>query len=366
MRKFFKYSLFGTSILFGLLLALCKTIPNLNPYEQSFTGILGLAAPILALINVLFLLIWLLLRKFVFVLIPLFALILSWKIYSVTIALNFFPKQELTRSSNSFTVMSYNVRLLDLYKWSGKKDTREKMIRFMAAQKASVLCLQEFYTGNDSVGKNNIRDIAEQCGYAYFARCDINVNKRGSWGSIVFSHLPIVGSQNHDIDVYGSNLLQQVDLLFNQDTISIFNIHLKSNRFSNEEADMIVKSEEIGLDEQTGSKTKKIYEKLEKNASNRGLEAALVSKIIRSNKHKKIVCGDLNDIPSSYVYFKMREKMQDAFLEKGCGIGSTYHTRIPVLRIDYIFHTADLKTIGFKKIDSTYSDHYPLLVGFSL
>lgn len=366
MRKFFKYFLLGTSVLFGLLLALCRTIPNLNPYEQSFTGILGLAAPLLALVNVLFLLVWLVLRKFAFVCIPLAALLISWKIYAVTIALNLFNKQDFDASDRSFTVMSYNVRLLDLYKWSGKKDTREKIIRFLSEQHASVLCLQEFYNGNDSIGKNNLKDIAEQCGYAYYATCDINVNKRGSWGSVIFSHLPIIAKQNHDIDVFGSNLLQQVDILFQHDTISIFNIHLKSNRFSNEEADMIVKNEEIKLDEKTGQKTKNIYEKLEKNASNRGLEAALVAKIIRSNKHKTIVCGDLNDIPSSYVYFKMRDKLRDAYLENGCGIGSTFITKIPVLRIDYIFHSADLEAIGFKKMEKEFSDHYPLLANFRL
>ncbi len=364
MRKFVKYALLTCCILFAILLTICKSIPNLNPYEQSFTGILGLATPALALINILFLLTWLILRKFFFVLIPLFALIFSWKIYSVTIAGHLFKKQEFAKQSSSLSVMSYNVRLLDLYKWSGKKDTRDQMISFMASQNADVLCLQEFYTGNDSVGKNNIRDIARQCGYEYYATCDINVNKRGNWGSIVFSHLPIVQKQNHDIDVFGSNLLQQADIVFKGDTISIFNIHLKSNKFSNEEADLIVKNEEIGLNEKTSDKTKKIYEKLEKNASNRGLEAALVSKIILSNQRKTIVCGDLNDIPGSYVYFKLRGKMRDAFLENGVGIGSTFITRIPVLRIDYIFHTDNIQTLGFKKMKVKFSDHYPLLANF--
>ncbi|MBK6331277.1 MAG: endonuclease/exonuclease/phosphatase family protein [Bacteroidetes bacterium] len=366
MRKFIKYSFLFSSILFALLLAFCKTIPNLNPYEQSFAGILGLATPLLAIINVIFLITWLILRKYFILCIPLLALIFSWKVYSVTIGGHLFSSQHFEKTPNSFSLLSYNVRLLDLYNWSGQKNTRELMIQFFAKQNPTILCLQEFYTGNDSVGKNNIRDIANACHYEYWANCIINENKRGKWGCVIFSHLPIVKSQNHDIDVFGNNLLQQVDVLFQKETISIFNIHLKSNKFSAEEADLIVNGEQVNLSEQTTSKTKLIYQKLEKNAINRGLEAALVSKIITSSKNKKIVCGDLNDIPSSYTYFKMRNTLKDAFLDKGVGIGSTYINKFPVLRIDYIFHSKELYTLGFQKIKIQYSDHYPLLVHFGI
>lgn len=366
MRKFIKYSILFSCVLFALLLAFCKTIPNLNPYEQSFTGILGLAVPILTVANIIFLICWLLFRKYLFVLIPLFALIFSWRIYSVTVAGHFFKKQQFEKTMGTFTLMSYNVRLLDLYGWSGKKNTREQMIDFFAEQNPDILCLQEFYTGNDSVGKDNIRDIMLKCKYKYFATCNINENRRGKWGNIIFSHFPILHSQNHDIDVYGSNLLQQVDILHHRDTISLFNIHLKSNRFSAEESDLIVKNEEVKLDEATTNKTKEIYLKLEKNAINRGLEAALVSKIISANKHKSIVCGDLNDIPSSYTYFKIRNQLKDAFLENGFGFGSTFITRIPVLRIDYIFYTKTINILGFKRIKAKFSDHYPILVNIGL
>lgn len=366
MRKFIKYSLLIGSILFAVLLLFCRTIPNLNPYEQSFSGILGLAVPFLAIVNIGFLVWWLLFKKYYFTAIPFIALVFSWKIYSVTIARHLLKKQQFEKSDSSFTLMSYNVRLLDLYKWSGNPDTRNKMIDFFAEQNPTVLCLQEFYTGNDSVGKDNIKDIIERCHFKYYASCDINVNKRGRWGSVIFSHLPIVKKQNHDIDVFGSNMLQQVDLLFQKETISVYNIHLKSNRFTTEESDLIVKNEEVGLDEKTTDKTKRIYQKLEKNAVTRGLESALVSAIISKNTHKSIVCGDLNDIPSSYTYFKLRGAFKDVFLDNGFGIGSTLITKLPLLRIDYIFHSDQLTTLGYKKIKVPYSDHYPLLVNIGV
>ncbi len=366
MRKFIKYSLLIGSILFAVLLLFCRTIPNLNPYEQSFSGILGLAVPFLAIVNIGFLIWWLLFKKYFYAAIPLLALVFSWKIYSVTIAGHFYKKQIFEKNDSCFSLMSYNVRLLDLYKWSGDPSTRNKIIDFFAAQNPTVLCLQEFYTGNDSVGKDNIKDIIDKCHFEYYASCDINVNKRGRWGSIIFSHLPIISKQNHDIDVFGSNMLQQVDLLLSKDTISVFNIHLKSNKFTTEESDLIVKNEEVGLDEKTSDKTKRIYQKLEKNAVSRGLESTLVSKIISKNNKKSIICGDLNDIPSSYTYFKLRGAFKDAFLNSGFGIGSTLITKLPLLRIDYIFHSDQLKTLGYKKLKVAYSDHYPLLVNIGI
>ena len=47
--------------------------------------------------------------------------------------------------------------------------------------------------------------------------------------------------------------------------------------------------------------------------------------------------GDLNDVPNSYTYFKVRGVFKDAFLEKGYGIGRTFRSLSPTLRIDYIF-----------------------------
>lgn len=362
MRKLFKYGLFLGSLLFALLLLFCKAIPNINPYELSFVGILSFFVPVLVIVNILFLIVWLISRKYLLALIPFIALILSWNIYSSLFGLNFFQKHSFEKSINAISVMSYNVRLLNLYNWNRDKNTREKIISLFKKYNPTILCLQEFYNGNDSIGVNNISEIMKICDYKYFATCYINTNKRGNWGSIVFSHIPIVNTHNYDIDVYGNNLLQQVDFIFKNEKISIFNVHLKSNKFSSTETEAIVNSEKENLKMQSWN----IFRKLEKNAINRGLEAALVSNIISKTKNKTIVCGDFNDLPSSYVYFKMKQKLKDSFLEQGLGFGNTYISKIPLLRIDYILHSETIKGIGFKKIKVNYSDHYPLLVNLKI
>jgi endonuclease/exonuclease/phosphatase family metal-dependent hydrolase len=351
-------------VLFAAAMMACNLIPSVNPYEQSFVGILGFIAPVLCIINIGFIFFWLFSRKFLFILIPAFALFFSWKVFSVLVGGHFLEKQDTQKASNRFSVMTYNVRLLDLYHWSGKKETRQNLIQFIKEKNPSVLCLQEFYTGNDSVGYDNIGEISDSCDYEYHAVCNLNINKRGKWGSVIFSHLPIVEATNHDIDVHGSNMLQQANISLAGDTFSIFNIHLKSNKFSSNETDLVDKKVMPTLDDEVISQSKSIYAKLKKSSINRGLEADLVSNIISKNNYPSILCGDLNDIPSSYVYFKMRGKLHDSFLDKSYGLGATHAGSIPVLRIDYLFFNPQIHLYGFEKFDVTYSDHYPLMAYF--
>lgn len=347
-------------------MSVCRIIPNINPFEQSFIGILGFLTPVFAVINFAFIIFWLITRKFWFISIPIIAFILSWSVVSVTVGGHFFASNETKKTDSTFSVMSYNVRLLDLYNWSGNKTTRQKMLDFIKEKKSSVICLQEFYSGNDSVGINNIKAIQDSCDYPFYAECVINENKRGKWGSIIFSKLPIIKSINHDIDVAGSNLLQEAQLKFLKDTFTVFNTHLKSNKFSSQETDLVANGSTNSWDEKTKSETKSIYNKLEKSSINRGLESSLVSRIIKANKFPSIVCGDLNDIPSSYVYFKIRGNKKDAFLEKGIGLGATYNKFVPLLRIDYMFHDEEINLLGFEKITVPFSDHYPLFGNFSM
>lgn len=364
-RKLVKYGFLIVSITFAVVQACCRLIPSLNPFEFSIVGVMPYAVPILTVINLVFLVFWFITKKYYFMLIPGIAILISWNVLSVLIGGHPFASSEKTTAKQSFTVMSYNVRLLDLYNWSGKKDTRKNMLDFFKKQSPDILCLQEFYSGNDSVGKNNIKDIQAQ-GYPYVANCVMNENKRGTWGSVVFSKLPIVHRENHDIDVVGGNLLQEVGIRLGKDTFTVFNVHLKSNKFSSTESELVEKKEIPSWDDKTKAQTKSIYDKLEKSSVNRGLEAELIGDKIQRNKFPVIVCGDLNDIPGSYAYFKLRHNLRDLFLEKGFGFGATYNKIIPVLRIDYIFFDPSFEVFDYQKPEEAYSDHFPIVGRFGL
>lgn len=366
MRKFIKYSFLLLNLVFVVLLSITKLVPYHNPYEYNLLGLLGFITPVLVCINVGFVIFWLLSRKFLYTLFSITAIWLSWEIFSVCFATNYKAAQDMKTGEHRFSVLSYNVRLLDLYHWNKDKDSRRKMIDFLRSKNAGILCLQEFYTGNTPKAIDNIRAIREACGYPYVAECNMHVSRRGKWGSVIFSRYPIVHHENTPIDVQGNNLLQQVDIAFRDDTFSVYNVHLKSNRFNRDEAALVGKKEWPSWDDSTLEQSKSIFVKLQDNSVNRGLEADIIANTIQQHTRPAIVCGDFNDIPSSYVYFKIKDDRKDAFLEKGSGIGATFRHAVPLLRIDYVFHDTTFNLLGFEQAAVAFSDHEPLMANFAL
>ena len=87
---------------------------------------------------------------------------------------------------------------------------------------------------------------------------------------------------------------------------------------------------------------------------------------IEESQHPTIVCGDLNDVPNSYAYFKVKKDMKDAFLEKGLGVGRTYNSLAPMLRIDYILPDTSFTVQQFDMVDENLSDHAMLVTDLKL
>jgi endonuclease/exonuclease/phosphatase family metal-dependent hydrolase len=59
----------------------------------------------------------------------------------------------------------------------------------------------------------------------------------------------------------------------------------------------------------------------------------------------------------SYAYNQFDRILVDAFRNCSSGIGSTYVGKVPAGRIDYIFHTPNLKSSHFVIQKEAFSDH---------
>lgn len=80
-----------------------------------------------------------------------------------------------------------------------------------------------------------------------------------------------------------------------------------------------------------------------------------------------IVCGDMNDIPTSHVYRVIRgNDLYDAWVKTGLGYGYTYNRFGLRYRIDYIFYRGDLRALRAERIKGGSSDHYPMMVTFDI
>lgn len=73
--------------------------------------------------------------------------------------------------------------------------------------------------------------------------------------------------------------------------------------------------------------------------------------------------GDMNAVPESAVIKKVLGfGLRDAWTECGQGDGFTFPAAKPVRRIDYLFLTGALRCTDARVIETTISDHRPLLV----
>ncbi|WP_420571062.1 endonuclease/exonuclease/phosphatase family protein [Kordia sp.] len=72
---------------------------------------------------------------------------------------------------------------------------------------------------------------------------------------------------------------------------------------------------------------------------------------------KTIILGDFNT-PFESIFFKnFKKKYQHAFTEKGNGFRETWFWNIPLLSLDHIWVSQDLKILNVEKIANSKSDH---------
>ncbi len=72
------------------------------------------------------------------------------------------------------------------------------------------------------------------------------------------------------------------------------------------------------------------------------------------------MCGDINDTPNSYAYYRLTKNHRDAFLELGSGAGFTYLANRIWVRIDYLLYKGDMSAQYINVIGKRSSDHYPI------
>jgi endonuclease/exonuclease/phosphatase family metal-dependent hydrolase len=364
IRLYAKRMLWIGNILVAVLLLCTKLIPYINPSTAWPIGLLGLATPFIAGANIVFIVIWLLFKKWKNASLSIIAIILSWNIFSVGIGGNIAANKRTIGDNSAFSVMSYNVRLLNYYNWNTDKNTRQNMLQFFKQQNASVLCLQEFFSGEDDA-VDNVKAITESCGYAYTAINKQYITKRGFFGDIIFSKYPISKQETVLFDNATNYQYQYADILIAKQTYRVFNLHLQSIKLSTTDLELVDKNANEQNAIEQYQQTKDIIKKLRTSFAKRGLQAATLHNAIAQSPLPAIVCGDMNDIPSSYTYFSIRGKLHDAFLDKGFGLGRTYNTISPVLRIDNLFYDAQqIQLYSYTKHIIPYSDHYPIIAVF--
>ena len=358
------FYLFNVCVLVVLLLACmsCYVSPSVA-WPLSF---LGLGFPLIIVFLLVFVVLWAVWRRRIFW-VNLVALLLCFPFIRTVFAFHFSPAEE-----KGVKLMSYNVRNFDLYNWSGNKKTRAKIMGLIRKENPDIICFQEFYTDNDEF--YNVEYLCDSLGYKYhylhatYDKWYKNTSQMKwyhlQWGLAVFSRYEIIDTGVIHFDEKGGNQSIFADLSVKGKTLRIYNNHLQSIHLGYDDYDTI---EELSENQNTQwYRVRNILRKMKHAFAKRADQARLVHDHVSKYQGQKIVCGDFNDSPVSYTYQTISSGLNDAFIKQGKGFGQSFDTKIGFFRIDFILPDPTIQINSYHSIHRAYSDHFPVLITFSL
>ena len=356
MRKILYKILLAVNVAFAFSLLIAYLAVLISPDDFALPAFFGLAYPYLLLINIIFVIIWAMLLRFE-ALISVVVIVIGFNHISNYI--------QFTRPSgnktNTFKVLSYNVRLFNYFENNHGVTSEKKVIEFIKAQKPDIICLQEFYVSGYPAVEEKF--IIEALGGKYYSHMKLSGSgKNRYYGIITLSRFPIV-TKGEIIHPGSSSLSIYTDVLIQKDTFRIYNNHLQSFRLKRMERSFI---DELTAsdDKETMKEVKGLSVSLKKGFVKRALQAEIVKAQINKSPFPVMVVGDFNDTPVSYAYRKIRSGLYDSFVNSGYGAGFTYKGNYPPNRIDYILYDNSLINSYFEILKVKYSDHYPIIAYF--
>ena len=209
--SFFNKIILLLNIIFAVLLLFSYCAPYIKPSSVSIFPLLSLITPILIVINILFVLYWTLIGFKRPMALSLFVLIIGLfiisSIYKFGINLDSTADEELT-------IMTYNVRKFNLFKWIDDKNISSKIQNFINNEKPDILVLQEFkYDPKFKIEYPYIYNPTSKgkakSGFAIYSKYEI-INTG------LIKYYPEYGYATY------------ADIIKKKDTLRVYNLHLHS------------------------------------------------------------------------------------------------------------------------------------------
>lgn len=337
--------MFFLNIVLTIVTFVAYVLPFLAPKLFPILSVLTLFMPLFFILNGLFFIYWGLQFKKRMILSGLVLLM------GITFINKFykFSSKEYPDEDKDFKVMSYNVRLFNLFKWIDKPDVPGDILSFINDQNPDILCIQE-YSSSANI------DLKV---YRYkFIFMEGNKIKTGQ---AIFSKFPII-NQGDIVFPNSNNNVIYADIKKGKDIIRVYNMHLQSIKIT---PDVNEISENINVINQ--DKSQVLLIRISKAFKQQQQQAEILKEHKKRCEYPIIICGDMNNSAFSYVYRSIKGTLKDSFEEAGTGFGQTYKFRYYPARIDYIFADEKMTVKKFESFSEfENSDHYPVMVKLSL
>ena len=306
----------------------------IKPNSVPFISFLSLLIPLFILLNLIFIIYWVIrLKKQL--LISVITLIIGFQYVSTFYSLS----EKKILLSNDLKVMSYNVRMFNLYNWIDEKDIDQKIFDFINYKDPDILCLQEFHS-------------SKKLGFEFPYKYVKTVKNKNHFGQAIFSKYKIIHKGSLDFKNSNNNAIF-IDILKGKDTLRVYNVHLETLR-------IVPKEEEISKEN-----SENLKKRIEKAFKTQEKQVALIIKNQENLKHKSLICGDFNNTAFSWAYKKLKNGKKDAFEEAGEGFGKSFDFPFP-FRIDFILPDENIEINNFKTYPVKYSDHFPIMARLKL
>ena len=340
------------------LLVLSYASIVVNPAKVWLISLAGILFVPLSIINV-FLLLWALKRRSKSFMIPLLALIPAF--FFVGRYVQYETEEEKQARSeykeDALKVISYNVGRFSLHDADGVGSSQacaDSIFAYLNSLDADIICLQEFKI--DDVSK--VRSYLARRMKGYNAEYYIFPASGGAFGNVTLSRLPVKGKGRIKFDE-SANLALYSDYEYKGEQFRIYNCHFESYNISPSGLVRALADRDSTFLEETSTKMKRCITRRPKQVDK-------VFSDIENCPLDAFVCGDFNDNPMSYTYYRMTRGRKDAFIESGHGFGATFALLWPLLRIDYILFPDKYMSVSHSIPRIPYSDHYPVIAEISL
>lgn len=353
-NRFFGITSRFLMLIVAALLALSYLSIVINPAKIWLVSLSGIFFVPLMTLNVI-LFIWALTRRSKSFMIPLLALIPSFFFIGRYVQFNSDEVIQDSPSGEVVKIMSWNVGRFAMYDHAGgKSECMDSVISFIRSQDPDIICLQEFSLKDG----RNVKDYLGRRFSGYNVEYYMFPDRGNSFGNVTLSRFPVKGKGKIRFDE-SANLAIYTDYKAGDRSFRVYNCHFESYNISLTGLVRALAKRDSTIMAETGTKMKR-------SITRRPKQVDKVFEDIENCPVESFVCGDFNDNPMSYTYFRMTRGRKDAFVEAGDGFGATYATLWPMLRIDYVLFPERYHAISHDIPRVGYSDHYPVITEISL
>lgn len=361
--EFIKKVIFATNVFAILLLLSSHLAWHVSPLKTNLFSYIGLAFGLILLLNVLYLIFWLIFSKWKLAAISLLSMVVCYNPILTFFPMHIFPQKP---RGETIQVLTYNVQGFINERSKKAKDT--PVLNYIADTDADIVCIQEYLiskTGQSLKTQQDVNRILNKYPYKSVTALKSS-GEYHIYGLACFSKYPIEKTEEV---VFNSSFNGAAIYTINIDgrKISVANVHLESNQISAEDKELYGKFL-LNIDGANFENvTTNIRSRLGSAYRTRVTQVEKVkNRLAKTESDAVIICGDFNDTPISYAYAKMKAGLTDAFASSGFGPGISFNEDFFWFRIDNIFHSPNMKAYNAKVDRIKYSDHYPMRTYLSL